>query len=197
MYTTIRNREELKLCNYQLCYIDEIPQTYMDDTPETKAWMKTEEYKRLKQEEDERREYALKNYGSYSPDFNSEYWSKWKREDYPNPEFIPGKQTHYAYFTSKPIQEQWGDDWDDRPYDCNAEIPYDDENTEIIVIPFYKPESLYMPHEISSAVNCPYSVEDINCGAVAWLYNREHNISFQAGITPNEFFDKLDNIKED
>lgn len=197
MYTMIKSREELKLSNYRLCYIDEIPQTYIDDTPETKAWKETEEFARLERKEKERREYALKTYGSYSPDFNSEYWTKWKTQDYPNPEYIPGQQTHYAYFTSKELKDQWGDDWNDRPYDCNAGIPYDDKDTEIIMVPFYKPESLMLPHEICGAVNCAYSVEDINSGAVAWLYDREHKVSIQAGITPNEFFNKLDKIKED
>lgn len=197
MYTVLKTREELKLSNYKLCYIDEIPQTYYDDAPETKAWKKTEEFAKLWREEHEKQETALKTVGSYSPDFNSDYWRKLVMQEYPNPEYIPGKQTHYAYFTSNSLENQWGDDWDDRPYDCNAERPYDNEQTQIIMVPFYKPESLMLPHEICGAVNCAYSVEDINSGAVAWLYNRENNISIPAGITPTEFFDKLDKIQED
>ena len=30
-----------------------------------------------------------------------------------------------AYFTSN-FEKQWGDDWNDRPYECNAGEPYDD-----------------------------------------------------------------------
>lgn len=29
-----------------------------------------------------------------------------------------------AWFTDN-FDRQWGDDWDDRPYQCNAEEPYD------------------------------------------------------------------------
>ena len=30
----------------------------------------------------------------------------------------------FAYFTTRPLAEQWGDDWDDAPYEHNAETPY-------------------------------------------------------------------------
>ena len=30
----------------------------------------------------------------------------------------------WAYFTTKPIESQWGDDWDDAPYEHNAGEPY-------------------------------------------------------------------------
>lgn len=30
-----------------------------------------------------------------------------------------------AWFTILPLDEQWGDDWDDVPYECNAGTPYD------------------------------------------------------------------------
>ena len=31
---------------------------------------------------------------------------------------------NFAYFTTKPLSEQWGDDWDDAPYEHNAGTPY-------------------------------------------------------------------------
>ena len=49
MYTVLKTRDDLKnigpgiLQLYKLCYVDEIPQTYYDDTPETKAFKETEE----------------------------------------------------------------------------------------------------------------------------------------------------------
>jgi hypothetical protein len=30
----------------------------------------------------------------------------------------------WCYFTTKPLDEQWGDDWDDAPYEHNAGEPY-------------------------------------------------------------------------
>jgi hypothetical protein len=29
-----------------------------------------------------------------------------------------------AYFTTRPVTEQWGDDWNDAPYEHNAGLPY-------------------------------------------------------------------------
>ena len=31
-----------------------------------------------------------------------------------------------AYFTTQALSKQWGDDWNDAPYEHNAETPYDD-----------------------------------------------------------------------
>lgn len=36
----------------------------------------------------------------------------------------PGPQEFYAYFTTQALSEQWGDDWNDAPYECNAGSPY-------------------------------------------------------------------------
>jgi hypothetical protein len=33
-------------------------------------------------------------------------------------------QNWTAFFTTKPLSEQWGDDWNDAPYECNAGWPY-------------------------------------------------------------------------
>lgn len=82
-----------------------------------------------------------------------------------------------------------GDDWDDVPYEHNAEPPYD-EWTEIIEDKSGTCETwskklkrhkillktLYFefPYEwiklpCDNYINSPYSVEDINRGAVAWI----------------------------
>lgn len=31
----------------------------------------------------------------------------------------------WAYFTTRPLADQWGDDWDDAPYEHNAGTPYE------------------------------------------------------------------------
>jgi hypothetical protein len=33
-------------------------------------------------------------------------------------------EDNIAYFTSLELDDQWGDDWDDAPYECNAGRPY-------------------------------------------------------------------------
>lgn len=116
----------------------------------------------------------------------------------------------WAYFTTQALDEQWGDDWDDAPYESNAGHPYEpcwhnsptglaQENGrgwkpgtetplargercqcrscirdwnpdgtprwEVIKVawdgPFETPDSGHL--------NSPYSVQDINAGALAWL----------------------------
>ena len=37
----------------------------------------------------------------------------------PNPEYIEGEIDHYAFFTPV-FDKQWGDDWNDAPYEHNA-----------------------------------------------------------------------------
>lgn len=34
------------------------------------------------------------------------------------------RHDHAAWFTTRALGEQWGDDWNDVPYDCNAGDPY-------------------------------------------------------------------------
>lgn len=38
--------------------------------------------------------------------------------------FVDYKREMRAYFTTQPVQKQWGDDWDDAPYEHNAGPPY-------------------------------------------------------------------------
>ena len=35
-------------------------------------------------------------------------------------------ERNFAYFTSIPLELQWGDDWNDAPYEHNAGEPYGD-----------------------------------------------------------------------
>lgn len=86
-----------------------------------------------------------------------------------------------AWFTKLPLEEQWGDDWDDAPYEYNAGWPYDAEN--LIKLCYFCPD-LEEPKDITC--NCPYSVKAINSGAVAWLSDRD-KVSINAGCSIMDF----------
>ncbi len=229
MFTTIlkENIFKHKTEGYKLCYIDEIPETYSDWSPETLEWMKTDEYKRLRAEREAIREAAIKEKGYYTEryDWNDYYNQKHVLQDYPNEDFVRGKQEFYAYFTPMFLDEQWGDDWDDAPYEHNAGVPYDDiileskplekfgnlsvvtkkKEYEIIRVPFYIPSGgwdVMLPKDWGG-LNSPFCVRDINAGAVAWIFARGPEgkssggaISILAGCSPEEFAEKIGKINE-
>ncbi len=103
-----------------------------------------------------------------------------------------------AWFTNN-FEKQWGDDWDDRPYECNAGYPYENWYEEIPHEPqIYKKE--YKEHKIKLKTlyfetedwfekkPCDmgnFSIEDINKKSVAWLHTDNYNIF--AGTTYEEF----------
>lgn len=97
----------------------------------------------------------------------------------------------WAYFTFKPLSEQWGDDWNDAPYDCNASPPYQDKEEEIIKVAF--DGEFDEPKDF--AYNCPFSVQMINNKLTPWLTNiqwyqyakRPKPINIMAGTPLNEF----------
>lgn len=87
----------------------------------------------------------------------------------------------WAYFTTQELDKQWGDDWNDAPYEHNAGSPYrysptkwtntgadanDEPRYDIGMVAFSA--ELETPAD-RAASNSPYSVEMINVGAVAWL----------------------------
>ncbi len=82
-----------------------------------------------------------------------------------------------AYFTTQALNKQWGDDWDDAPYEHNAEVPYEPhvagEDWEITRVVFEAP--LDTPD--AGVSNSGYSVEMINRGDVAWLVPDQWGIS--------------------
>lgn len=93
-------------------------------------------------------------------------------------------EDNFAYFTTQELSEQWGDDWDDAPYECNAGKPYEDEGWRIIKVAFDAP-SLFTANIVGD-----FSVEQINSGAVAWLHSchsLKKVISIPAGTTIFEF----------
>ena len=123
-----------------------------------------------------------------------------------NPEFIKGEQELYAYFTPISLDEQWGDDWNDSPYEHNAGLPYEhgDDYTKVITlirIPFcVKSNNYTLPYEYGYC-NSPFCVDDINHHACAWIYdvnminNRVYkHVAILAGVSPKEFKDKLEEI---
>ena len=98
---------------------------------------------------------------------------------------------NFAYFTND-FEEQWGDDWNDVPYEHNAGEPYTHNGTEVDKLAFYS--ELSTPAEIAG-LNSSYSVQDINEGKVAWLsgmsYTTGEYIEVKAGVTMTEFIDVM------
>ena len=190
----------LNLNNYRLCYVDTVSKTYTDYTPESKKLMETEEYKKFVSL---RREYidniikkqgycSSSDYLDYDREHDYEHKFKTEMQEYPHPDFVAGF-THYLYFTDN-MNEQWGDDWDDAPYEHNAGEPYDSDTNVIIVpvrivplivtdwddegedkydemtaeYPDFGTVDVKLPCDYS--YNSPFCVDDINGGAVAWIY---------------------------
>lgn len=94
------------------------------------------------------------------------------------------------YFTDN-FENQWGDDWIDVPYEHNAGTPYQlaedeplhDGYGHIRYLAFMKNWDIKEPCD--GHLNSLYSVEDINKGAIAWLYHREVG-GLMAGSTMEE-----------
>jgi hypothetical protein len=94
-----------------------------------------------------------------------------------------------AFFTTCDPAAQWGDDWDDCPYEHNAGTPYlyrtgDDRHGPYVVVsvrfdgPFVTPSHGWD--------NSPYSVAKINAGTVPWLRSSDA-LHIWAGATIAEF----------
>ena len=208
MYTTIKLEDAVKYDKVKLCYIDEINRTYWDYTPEAKAYRETDEWKeqdRLRNEKLHREGVLCGNDPEFGFDYNRILNRGAECQDYPNPDYIPGKQEFYAYFTPVSLDRQWGDDWNDSPYEYNAGEPYDDvydddnrTEIEIIRVPFYVYHDEWrvrFPRDWAGC-NSPFSVQDINGGAVAWIYDSVSKTGIIAGCTPAEFLEKLNRIAE-
>ena len=82
------------------------------------------------------------------------------------------------YFTDN-FEGQCGDDWDDAPYEHNADPPYryasdlpdNSYRGHILLAAWFSDQyDVLLPRD--GTINSSYSVEDINAGAVAWLYKR-------------------------
>jgi len=77
----------------------------------------------------------------------------------------------WCYFTTRDVEEQWGDDWNDAPYEHNAGRPYEDwerpdEPRWQIARVAYEGR-LETPEE--NGINSRWTVQMINRGMVPWL----------------------------
>lgn len=107
------------------------------------------------------------------------------------------------FFTEADLSKQWGDDWNDAPYDCNAGWPYDDTSHKdkdgkwqhtkhnILVLNV----SLECGHDLTLpeyyGYNTPFSVEMINLGACAWMFFGKECKPIYAGATPLDVFERI------
>lgn len=96
--------------------------------------------------------------------------------------------TFEVFFTDK-FDDQWGDDWDDRPADCNAGGPYEDENHYItsIIVKFTGAGDTIFGGKT-------YSAEDMNTGKACWLMFE--NVIFNGGTTLSEMLDRIRKYNE-
>ena len=98
----------------------------------------------------------------------------------------------WAWFTSLPLSEQWGDDWDDAPYEHNAGSPYGPiaergENWQLVKLAW--DGELIEPRYDSN--NSPWTVQQINLGAIAWLRSWDRKVVISAGVSVPEFKRKV------
>jgi hypothetical protein len=120
-----------------------------------------------------------------------------------------------VWFTTQDIKDQWGDDWDDAPYECNAGDPYypglyhytdgtskpvprdwNEDGTpkwELKKV-FISAEGFAYPAQPPYGYfNPPHSVEDINNGSAPWLIIGD--TSLFAGTTYDAFKDVCEKHK--
>lgn len=92
----------------------------------------------------------------------------------------------WVYFTNCPLSEQWGDDWNDVPYEHNAGDPYEREPYDITKVAI---DGWSWQQPCEGHYNSPYSVQDINAGAVAWLRDpyEKPPVEIPAGTTLKHF----------
>ena len=111
------------------------------------------------------------------------------------------------FFTTQDLKDQWGDDWDDAPYEHNAGYPYTPFRPDLTVEKRVKdfPDCWHdngdpkwvvyrvlvkFDHGVMfpnyGYTNCPFSVEDINNGDVPWIDGS--GCVVYAGTTYKDFF---------
>lgn len=101
-----------------------------------------------------------------------------------------------AYFTTRKLALQWGDDWNDAPYEHNAGSPYparEGEDWEIWRVEFRASwDSLRSPECFARDGNSWISVQDINQRkAQPWLRDVDSKIRVWAGTPMREVIDLL------
>lgn len=93
-----------------------------------------------------------------------------------------------AFFTSNELSDQWGDDWNDAPFEHNAGYPY--ENGAIIIRIEYSAPIEYQTPE-NGQLNSHYSVQEINKGVVPWLQHNNGGKNIFAGASIDEFISEI------
>ncbi|MEW6016454.1 MAG: hypothetical protein AB1760_00105 [Pseudomonadota bacterium] len=98
----------------------------------------------------------------------------------------------WAYFTTQDLASQWGDDWNDKPYQFNAGRPY--EFHEIDHEHGRKPwQIVRLAFTADLEAPCDWvsvSVDEINRGDVPWLRSPDwskQRVRIMAGTTLREF----------
>jgi hypothetical protein len=106
----------------------------------------------------------------------------------------------FAYFTTQPLEEAWGDDWNDAPYEHNAGTPYGpfkgregdweqdgSPKWEIIKVAY----DGWLSEARERHPDSPLSVQDINAGRAPWLVDKHgrSGVKIQAGTSLREFIE--------
>ena len=148
----------------------------------------------LKLTQDEMADYAAKGYALC-------YIERDNRFDVRDDDDYAKQMGVRLFFTSIDLENQWGDDWNDAPYDCNAGWPYDScykekdfngnwkEYDILVLYVSYECEHFpTLPEEYG--YNSPFCVESINQGAVAWMFFGKDCKPIYAGATPLDVFER-------
>jgi hypothetical protein len=111
----------------------------------------------------------------------------------------------WAYFTTRSLDLQTGDDWDDAPYEHNAGDPYTystynqergDQPWEIIRVAIWT--NLETPASLAYSGNSRYSVDMINAKLTPWLrtdqYYKGTPVAIFAGIPLSEFVKAIEDF---
>lgn len=95
-----------------------------------------------------------------------------------------------AVFTTAPLGSQWGDDWNDAPYEHNCGDPYEwrpsDKKPPYALYEVYFKTDMETPAQKAWGGNSLYSVEMINNRETPWL-SGEGKAPIYAGVSIAEF----------
>lgn len=87
-----------------------------------------------------------------------------------------------AWFTND-WKHQWGDDWNDKPYEDNAGEPYStacfSDGEPVNELPIELKKVMFRTNDWSAKYPCDlgkFSVEQINKGAIAWIITDKYSI---------------------
>jgi len=101
---------------------------------------------------------------------------------------IAGRQMK-LYLGKKETKDYWGDDWNDKPYECNAGTVYDRYVEDTVVVNF--PENEDITEICEGYSNSPYSKEDFKNGTAPFAYIPDYSSDENSGW----YRSRLDNPK--